>query len=86
MSTVALRWAAVLFAGLAILAGGLQVLAYVATGGPRHLVLGVFALSVGVSVLAAVAGWVRRTRRERHGHSERKSSMAAGTTPPHRSQ
>lgn len=43
-----------MFAGLALLAGGLEVGAYAESGGPRHLVVGIFALSVGVSVLVAV--------------------------------
>jgi hypothetical protein len=69
VSTRALKWAAVLFAGLALLAGGLQWWAFAATGGPRHLVLGVFAVSVGISVLTAVIG----SRRGEHGMN------AAGT-------
>jgi hypothetical protein len=57
VSTKALRWAGAVLAGLALLAGGLQLWAFAATDGPRHLILGIFALSVGVSVLiAAVKG------------------------------
>lgn len=57
-----LRWAAVVFAGLALVAGALQSWAFVATGGPGHLVVGIFALSVGVSVLVAVAKATFRRR------------------------
>jgi hypothetical protein len=67
MSTVALRWAAVLFAGLALVAGGLQCWAYVATDGPRHLVLGIFAIAVGVSVLAALGRDFARQSARRRG-------------------
>jgi hypothetical protein len=62
VSTTALRWAAVLFAALALVAGGLQWWAFAETGGPRHLVLGIFAVSVGISVLAAVIGSRRGER------------------------
>lgn len=51
-----LKWAAVAFAGLALLAGGLQGWAFFVGGGPRHLVLAIFAGAVGVSVLVAVIG------------------------------
>lgn len=62
VSTNALRWAAVMFAGLALLAGGLQLWAFAATDGMRHLVPGVFALAVGVSVLIATARGCGRSR------------------------
>lgn len=53
----ALRWAAVAFGGIALVAGGLQLWAFAATDGLRHLIVGVFAVSVGGSVLlAAVRG------------------------------
>jgi hypothetical protein len=54
VSSTVLRFAAVLFAGLAGVAGGLQLWAFVATGGARHVVVGMFAVAVGVSVLVAV--------------------------------
>lgn len=47
------RWAALAFGILALVAGGLQVWAFVASGFGRHLVVGVFALAVGVSVITA---------------------------------
>lgn len=51
------RWAALAFGALALMAGGLQVWAFVASGYGRHLVLGVFAAAVGACVcLAAVSG------------------------------
>ena len=56
MSTRVLKLAAVAFAGIALIAGGLQSWAFVVGGGPRHLVLAIFAGSVGVSVLVAVIG------------------------------
>lgn len=62
VSTKVLRWAAVAFAVLALAAGGLQSWAFAATGGPRHLILGVFALAVGVSVLIAVVRGRGRNR------------------------
>lgn len=43
--------AAIAFGLLASTAGGLQMLAYAASDRPRHLILAIFALSVGVSVL-----------------------------------
>jgi len=48
-----LRAAALAFGLLALCAGGLQLWAFAAGGSPRHLVLGVFAASVGLSVLVA---------------------------------
>ncbi|MBJ7338302.1 hypothetical protein [Mycolicibacterium sp.] len=48
-----LRLAALAFGLLALTAGGLQIWAFASSGFPRHLVLGVFAVAVGLSVLAA---------------------------------
>jgi len=48
------------FGLLALVAGGLQLWAFDATGGARHLILGVFAAAVGLCVIAAV--WRRRRR------------------------
>ena len=62
MSTTVLRLAAAAFAGLVLVAGGLQIWAFVATGAPRHLVVGIFALAVGVSVSIGVG-----TSMFRHG-------------------
>ena len=43
---------------LALVAGGLQIWAFAAGGSARHLVLGAFALAVGVSVgTASVTGF-----------------------------
>ncbi|MCP9273277.1 hypothetical protein [Mycolicibacterium arenosum] len=47
------RWAGLAFGVLALAAGGLQVWAFVASGFGRHLVVGVFALAVGGSVVTA---------------------------------
>jgi predicted small integral membrane protein len=52
--TKTLRVAALAFGCLALVAGGLQLWAYATTGGPRHLILGTFALAVGVSVISSV--------------------------------
>ncbi len=49
-----LRVAAVLFAAIALAAGGLQFAAYLHTDWPRHLVAAIFAASVGGAVLIAV--------------------------------
>ncbi|MEU0496151.1 hypothetical protein [Mycobacterium sp. NPDC006124] len=46
------RAAALAFGLLALCAGGLQLWAFAAGGSPRHLVLGLFAAAVGVTVLA----------------------------------
>jgi uncharacterized membrane protein HdeD (DUF308 family) len=51
-----LRAAALAFGLLALCAGGLQLWAFASSDHPRHLVLGVFAVAVGVSVLAATVG------------------------------
>ncbi len=59
-----LRVAALAFAALALIAGGLQVAAFVSSGFVRHLVLGgVFACSVGICVAGAVVASVMRSRR-----------------------
>ena len=58
--TTALRVAALAFGLLALTAGGLQLWAYTATNGPRHLILGVFAVSVGGCVIGAVVAAIRR--------------------------
>jgi hypothetical protein len=64
-TSVALRVAALGFALLALVAGGLQIWVYVATEGPRHLILGLFALTVGACVTAAVVAAVMAARRGR---------------------
>ena len=51
----ALRAAALAFGILALSAGGLQLWAFGATGYLRFLVVGVFAVGIGLSVLAAAA-------------------------------
>ncbi|MGP4057567.1 hypothetical protein ACTWP6_22560 [Mycobacterium sp. 4D054] len=58
-----LKIAAAAFAFLALLAGGLQLAAFASGGWARHLILGVFACAVGVSVAAAVIVSVVRSRR-----------------------
>ncbi len=55
---MALRVAGLAFGLLALLAGLLQLWAYGSSGGPRHLILGVFACAVGVCVIPAA--WRRR--------------------------
>jgi len=50
-----LRAAALAFGLLALGAGGLQLWAFASSDSARHLVLGVFAVAVGVSVLVAAA-------------------------------
>lgn len=55
---MALRVAGLAFGLLALVAGGLQLWAFGVTGSARHLILGVFASSVGACVIAAV--WRRR--------------------------
>ena len=59
----ALRFAALAFAALALAAGGLQLLAYASSGWVRHLIVGVFACAVGISVAVAVVASVLRSRR-----------------------
>jgi hypothetical protein len=48
------------FGLLALIAGVLQVSVYLINDGPRHLVVGIFAVSVGVSVLVAAGQSLRR--------------------------
>ena len=55
--TWTLRLAALAFALIALGAGGLQLWAYLSTGFVRHLVLGLFAASVGVCVAFAAVRW-----------------------------
>lgn len=57
---MALRVAGLAFGLLALSAGGLQLWAFGATAGARHLILGGFASAVGACVIAAVL------RRPRH--------------------
>jgi uncharacterized membrane protein YedE/YeeE len=57
-----LMLAATAFGLLALLAGGLQGWAYVRTGYGRHLVVGIFAAAVGISVLSGVLAAVLRKR------------------------
>ena len=52
------------FGLLALTAGGLQLWAYVASERPRHVVLAVFGLAVGVSVLVAATRALRRAPRD----------------------
>ncbi len=59
----ALKIAALSFAALALTAGGLQLLAYASGGWVRHLVVGVFACSVGISVAVGVVASALRSRR-----------------------
>ena len=61
------RWLpllAVAFAALALLAGGAQLWAFIASSRPRHLILAIFAVAVGiaVSIAAGVALWRKRRR------------------------
>jgi hypothetical protein len=49
-----LRGGAVLFAAIALAAGGLQFAAYLHAGWLRHLVAAIFASAVGATVLIAV--------------------------------
>jgi hypothetical protein len=51
--------AALVFGALTLMAGGLQLWAFLESERPRHAVLAVFALSVGVSVALAA---LRRLR------------------------
>ena len=55
MSPKLLRIAGLLFAVIALAAGALQLTAFFGSGyGSRHLILALFALSVGISVLIAL--------------------------------
>lgn len=58
----ALRVAALLFALLVLVAGGLQLAAYFSGAFARHLIVGVFACAVGVSVGAAAIIAILRSR------------------------
>ena len=58
-----LRIAALAFAVLALVAGGLQLAAYFSGAFARHLILGVFACAVGISVGAAAIASMWRARR-----------------------
>jgi uncharacterized membrane protein YcjF (UPF0283 family) len=58
-----LRLGALAFGVLALVAGGLQLAAFVSNGFARHAVVGGFAVAVGCSVLAAVIASVLRSRR-----------------------
>jgi hypothetical protein len=60
-----LAFAGLAFGALALIAGALQLWAFIETDGARHLVVAVFALSIGVSVVAAAAQSLRRTARRR---------------------
>jgi hypothetical protein len=66
-----LRLAAALFACIALTAGALQLAAFIATSGPRHLVVGIFALWVGGSVvIAVISSWYRDRRNPQRGHHD----------------
>jgi hypothetical protein len=58
-----LRVAALGFAALPLVAGGLQLVAFASTGFVRHLILGTFACAVGVCVIGGVVASVVRSRR-----------------------
>jgi hypothetical protein len=63
-----LRLAALLFAFVALTAGALQFGAFVATSGLRHLVVAIFALWVGGSVvIAIISSWYRDRRIPQRG-------------------
>ena len=63
MSIKMLRLGALLFASIALTAGALQIGAFVVSSGPRHLVVGIFALWVGGSVaIAIISSWYRDRR------------------------
>ncbi|WP_197382113.1 hypothetical protein [Mycolicibacterium mengxianglii] len=55
--------AALVFAALALVAGGLQLWAFFSSQHPRHAILAVFALSVGLSVGIAGVRALRAARR-----------------------
>ncbi len=63
MSDKRLMLAAAAFGVLALGAGGLQLWAYVLSAQPQHLILAVFALTVGGCVLTATGAALRRVRR-----------------------
>ncbi|MHC9292097.1 hypothetical protein ACRCUN_06490 [Mycobacterium sp. LTG2003] len=57
-----LAFAGLAFGILALIAGGLQLWAFIDTDRTRHVVVAVFALSVGVSVAVAATQSLRRKR------------------------
>lgn len=57
-----LAFAGLTFGVLALIAGGLQLWAFIDTDRVRHVVVAVFALSVGVSVVVAAAQALGRKR------------------------
>jgi hypothetical protein len=63
MSRTALALLAAAFAVLALIAGGAQLAAFIASSRPRHLVLAVFALAVGISVAIPAGAALWRARR-----------------------
>ena len=63
MTPVVLRAAALAFGLLALVAGGLQIAAFISNGFVRHAILGGFALAVGCSVIGAVVAAVLRSQR-----------------------
>ena len=60
MTRKRLAIAGLAFGLLALSAGVLQLSVYLSNDGPRHLVVGIFAVSVGVSVLVAAVQSLRR--------------------------
>ena len=56
---------ALAFAALALLAGGAQLWAFIASSRPRHLILATFAVAVGIAVSIAAGGALWRNRRGR---------------------
>lgn len=61
--TQALRAGALAFSLLALVAGALQIAAFLANGSARHVIVGGFAIAVGASVAVAVVASVVRSRR-----------------------
>ncbi|MBU8818814.1 hypothetical protein [Mycolicibacterium goodii] len=59
MTRKRLAIAGLAFGLLALVAGVLQVSAYLVSDGARHLVVGIFALSIGASVLVAAVQSLR---------------------------
>jgi ABC-type transport system involved in cytochrome c biogenesis permease component len=64
MADKRLAVAATVLGLLALTAGGLQLWAFVASDRPRHVVLAVFALAVGISVLVAATRALRHATRK----------------------
>lgn len=60
MTRKRLAIAGLAFGLLALTAGALQLWVYFTADGPRHLVVGIFAVSVGVSVSVAALQSLRR--------------------------